>query len=318
MRTGASLLAVSTLLLLAGATTAHAQQTTGPTNPATGSGGVDQAMPIDQDVAPPSPPPDVTVETDGDADQSTTDHRIGREDAPPPPPPPSPQAGDDEAPPPVDAGARTEQPIGHGTRLVLQLQTNAQVGELLNTPSTSGGFAFDRATLTGVPDALVALRLDRLTLGIGLTWTQISQPQMFTDSCTGSAVRRDLEDRSTLFGVLPTARYDVLTTNDGRGRIEAGVTPVLLFSSRSREMFARCTGSGDAMITSQDTTDTILGFDALLGGRYHIWPALTIGAELGFAYLVFDFDADPVTGDPPSVRAFTFYSALTLALELPL
>ena len=272
----------------------------------------DAALPVDQGNRTDDPSPDST----GDPGATTEPDAP----APPPPPPPPPvevaQAGDDERPPAATPEV-AEEPIGTGARLVLQLQSNAQVGALIETPSMTGTFAFDRATLTGVPDAVIAVRLDRLTLGLGLTWTQIAQPTQLTDPCGTGATRLELENTSTLFGVLPTARYDVLTTTDGRGRMEAGITPVILFSSQSREQFTGCGGSSP-MIQHTDSTDTVLGFDALLGGRYHLWPALSVGVEVGFAYLVFDFDADPMGGDAPSVRAFTFYSALTLAIELPI
>lgn len=272
------------------------------------------ALPVDQGVV--TPTDDSLHGSEFEPDVTTTR-------APEPPPTPTrprvavAQLTDTERAP-TPAPEATEEAVGHGTRLVLQLQSNAQVGALIETPSMTGSFAFDRATLTGVPDAVIGIRLKRLTLGLGLTWTQISQPQQFTDPCSPTGTtRRDLENASTLFGLLPTARYDVLTTPDGRGRMEVGLTPVLLFSSQTREQFMSCSG-GSATIQRIDTTDTVLGFDALLGGRYHLWPALSVGVEVGFAYLVFDFDEDPVTGDPPSVRAFTFYSALTLAVELPI
>ena len=62
----------------------------------------------------------------------------------------------------------------------------------------------------------------------------------------------------------------------------------------------------------------LYGFDLLFGGRYHIWPALTVGAELGLSYLIFDFDADPDSVDQPSVTTLTIYSGLTLTIEVPI
>jgi hypothetical protein len=77
-----------------------------------------------------------------------------------------------------------------------------------------------------------------------------------------------------------------------------------------------CPGSGR---DSVDATDAVYGFDLMIGARYHIFPALTLGLDIGLSYLVFDADDDPDTAfDEPSVTTLTAYSALVLAIELPL
>jgi len=159
-----------------------------------------------------------------------------------------------------------------------------------------------------VPDALVGFRIDRFTAGLGMTWLRVNTPTA-CGSDGGSA-----ENSQTLFGLIPTARYDVLTTADGRGRFEAGVAIPLLVSSSSREI----TDFDCTVTDTQERSDGVYGLDLLFGGRYHLWPALSVGAEVGLSYIVFDYDADPAGGDRPSVTTLTFYSGLTLAVEVPL
>jgi hypothetical protein len=259
------------------------------------------------ELAPPSPEP--PPEPPPSPDPSRAASPV---EPPPAAPPPTPvtQAVDAEvAGPSWTPEPEPEPAIGEGLRLYLQVQTNARVGQLV-TDADPAGFDFDRATVAGVPDAFVGLRAGRFSTGLGITWTRIDIP--FEDPCDSD---RSLEDSETLFGFIPTVRYDVLTTTDGRGRFDAGLGLPILISSSTRETVPVCGADPEV----EDRSDGLYGLDLMLSGRYHIWPALSVGAELGFSYLVFDFDADPTTGDDrPSITTLTFYSALTLAIEVPL
>ena len=239
--------------------------------------------------------------------------------APPPVTAPPPQARDAEVAGPsrvaqVEEHA-PEPPVGQGNRLFLSVQANSSVGELLEDPTA--GFDFQRATLVGVPDALVGLRFDIWTVGVGFTWNRINTPTVMTNPCSGD--NEEYDDARTLWGLLPTFRGDVLTTADGRGRIDLGLTLPILLASRAREQAVfDCTGDTPGVRTD-DATDGIYGFNLHAGGRYHLWPALAVGLELGLSYLIFDADDDPDTDyDEPSTTSLTVYSALTFSIEAPL
>ena len=218
------------------------------------------------------------------------------------------QAGPSQAPEEPNA-----EPLGQGTRLFLSVQSNTPVGEI--EEDASRGFDLSRATLVGVTDAMVGVRFGRLSAGLGLVWTQVITPQVQFNSCTSGFT--EVDDSRTLFGLLPTIRGDILVADGGRARLEAGLSIPLLIASRERESLSgRCTGE---TITVDETADGVYGLNALVGGRYHVWPALSVGAEVGLSYLFFDVDEDPDTDyDDPTSTTMTVYSALVLAIELPL
>jgi hypothetical protein len=279
----------------------------------------DTPPPSDEEEVAPVPEAGAEVEEPAPADAPATSDRPLA--APPPTPPrpparpsaPSVQATDWEGAGPSraeDAMASAEpveEAVGDGVRLLLTVQSNTTVGELIDDGS-GGGFAFDRASLVGVPDALVGVRIDRFTAGLGMTWLRVNTP-IACGSGGASA-----ENSRTLFGLIPTARYDVLTTDDGRGRFEAGVAIPLLVSSNTREIV----GPDCSVTDTQERSDGVYGLDLLFGGRYHVWPALSVGAEIGLSAIVFDYDADPAGGDQPSATTLTLYSGLTLAVKVPL
>lgn len=203
------------------------------------------------------------------------------------------------------------------------MQTNGRVGELSGDGGLAelAGLGFDSARLGGVPDALVGVRLGRLTLAAGMTWSHVGDAVEQRDPCGIAPDPVQLERSNTLFGLIPTVRYDALVTPDGRGRLEAGVNIPILIASRTEERFEMCMPpfTEPARRTEDSASDGIYGAGALLGGRYHIWPALAVGVELGFTYLIFDYDQDPETDmDRPSVTAFGFHTALALSVELPI
>jgi hypothetical protein len=214
-----------------------------------------------------------------------------------------------------------EETVGEGTRFFLQIQSNARVGDLAaGGIGGMGGFDFEAGSLGGVPDALVGVRVGRLTFALGVTFSQINSSMQGFDSCGLAPGPQQLATTQTLFGVIPTMRFDALRTPDGRGRFEVGANIPLLLSSRSQEQFDVCRDfTMPAPIITDEATDGIYGLAALIAGRYHVWPALAVGAELGFSYLVFDFDDDPDTMfDEPSVTTLGFHTGLTLSIEVPL
>ena len=223
---------------------------------------------------------------------------------------------------PVETEETATQPLISGSRLFLQVQINGRVGELAAGEGLAGlGGGFDSARLGGVPDAIVGARFGRLTIATGITWSHVGDATTQRDPCGIAREEVSLERSNTLFGVIPSVRYDMLVSPDGRGRMEAGINLPLMVASRSQEEFEMCMPPFDrpAEITEESASDGIYGAGLLLGGRYHIWPALAVGVELGFTYLVFDYDSDPDTDmDRPSVTAFGFHTALALSVELPI
>ncbi|MEM9189994.1 MAG: hypothetical protein AAGF12_12500 [Myxococcota bacterium] len=227
----------------------------------------------------------------------------------PAPPAPAPQVHDPEIPPVHTPEA---DDFIDGLRVFLSVQVNMRVGELLE--ESGGGFSFEDSTLVGVPDALIGIRYDRLTLGLGMTWSQVSNSAPMRNPCTSEF--EDFTTTQTLWGLVPTARYDVFLTDDGRGRMEAGIAVPFALSSRSRERVSgdcREGGRGE----TQEAVDGLYGFDAILGGRYHIWPALYVGAEVGLSYMVFDTDEDPDNpGTDPTIITLQVYSSLVVGIEV--
>ena len=248
---------------------------------------------------------------------------------PPPTPMPTPppddgryrtQVLDTEIPPAPDPAEDDPARFDEGVRFFLQVQSNSRVGDL-SDEGLGMTFDFEAASLGGVQDALVGVRIGRLTAGFGITWSQVSSTIPGSDPCGISPTPVDLDITQTLFGVIPTVRFDAIRSQDGRGRFEVGANIPLLLSSRSQERFETCMPpfSMTPPITTDEASDGIYGFGLMLAGRYYVWPALSVGTELGFTYLVFDFDEDrEMMLDPPSVTTLGFHAGLTLAIEVPL
>lgn len=229
-------------------------------------------------------------------------------------------AQDEERPPGALVPIGTEAPAGRnlsqGAYAFAQVQLNFRVGEL--TESLGGGFDFEAANVAGVPDAILGVRIERLTLGVGFNWTSVSAPRQNFDPCLGMPA--ETADSAALFGVLPTVRYDVFTTDRERGRLAIGATPVFLFSDRKTERFTGRCPNGPGAPDERDTTgstDAVLGFDVHLGGRYHLFDPLVLGLEIGLAHLWFIPDNGPGETEPTN-ETNLFYFGITLGFELPL
>jgi hypothetical protein len=276
----------------------------------------------------PAPEPAQEQVPTPETDPTTVEVDPSQETSPMPAPPPTDDGAwarslpmDTEVPPEL-TNADDEPAIGEGFRLFLQVQVNSRVGDLADDGGPTGMmFDFEGASLGGVPDALVGLRIGRATVALGITWSQVSSTMPAFDPCGIDTMPRQLDVTNTLFGLIPTVRFDALHTRDGRGRMEFGANIPLLISSRSREMFDMCespfTETPD--VITDTASDGIYGFGAVMSGRYHIFSALTIGTELGFTYLVFDFDDNPETPmDEPSVTTLGFHTGLSLSIEVPL
>ncbi|MCS6800192.1 MAG: hypothetical protein NZ898_17000 [Myxococcota bacterium] len=213
-------------------------------------------------------------------------------------------------------------PPPDGTRLWFRLQSSTPMGELVSRPAPDaddGRFDFGRATLAGVPDAIVGVRLgSRFGVGLGFSWLSISEPAIDFNLCSG---REEPFDRTwTLLGVLPTVRADVLRAAHGRARLEVGLTVPLVLMPRSLEVptTASCMTRPSGRDV-REATDGLYGVDLHVGARYHPWPAIALGAEIGASQLWFDADENRDTRyEEPTVSTLTTYSALTLDVELPL
>lgn len=206
--------------------------------------------------------------------------------------------------------------LNQGVYAFAQVQLNFRVGEL--TEDLGGGFDFEVANVAGVPDAILGIRYERLVVGLGFNWTQISTPRTNFDPCTGMPAETD--DSAALFGVLPTVRYDVFTTDRDRGRLSVGATPVFLFSDRKTERFTGMCPNGPGAPGERDTvggTDAVLGFDVHVGGRYHLFDPLVLGLEIGMTHLWFVPDNGPME-TTPTTETNLFYFGITLGFELPL
>lgn len=235
---------------------------------------------------------------------------------PPTPPvvpePPVVQARDDERPPEPEPEAER---IGEGLRMFIAIQPNMLVGDI-DPPTIEGSGALPtKPSLAGVPDALLGVRIDRFTAAIGLSWSQVSVSSPQPDPCM-PAMFVDFTLSQTTVGVVPSVRFDVALTDDGRGRLEAGVSAPILISTRSQEMPTfMCPSS----MTSTDSTTGIYGVDALFGGRYHLFDALTVGLEFGLSFLVFDpEDLESTPFEEPTTTSLAAYAGLSLAIEVGL
>jgi hypothetical protein len=244
------------------------------------------------------------------------------EEPPPEPPPTRPvvpeppvvQARDDEQPP-APAPAPEPERIGEGLRMFIAIQPNMLIGDI-DPPTIEGsGTLPTKPSLAGVPDALLGVRIDRFTVAIGLSWSQVSVSSPQPDPCM-PANFVDFTLSQTTVGVVPSVRFDVALTDDGRGRLEAGVSVPILISTRSQEMPTfMCPSSS----TSTDSTTGIYGVDALFGGRYHLFDALTVGLEFGLSFLVFDpEDLETTTFEEPTTTSLAAYAGVSLAIEVGL
>jgi hypothetical protein len=228
------------------------------------------------------------------------------------PEPPVVQARDEEQPPEPEP---EPDRIGEGLRMFIAIQPNMLIGDI-DPPTIEGsGTLPTKPSLAGVPDALIGVRIDRFTAAIGLSWSQVSVSSPQPDPCM-PANFVDFTLTQTTVGVVPSVRFDVAVTDDGRGRLEAGVSAPILFSTRSQEMPTfMCPSSS----TSTDSTTGIYGVDALFGGRYHLFEALTVGLEFGLSFLVFDpEDLESTTFEEPSTTSLAAYAGISLAIEVGL
>lgn len=242
------------------------------------------------------------------------------EERPPEPPPAPPvvpeppvvQARDDEQPPEPEP---EPDRIGEGLRMFIAIQPNMLIGDI-DPPTIEGsGTLPTKPSLAGVPDALIGVRIDRFTAAIGLSWSQVSVSSPQTDPCM-PAMFVDATLSQTTVGVVPSVRFDVAVTDDGRGRLEAGVSVPILLATRSQEM---PTFMCPTSTTSVDSTTGIYGVDALFGGRYHLFDALTVGLEFGLSFLVFDpEDLESTTFEEPSTTSLAAYAGISLAIEVGL
>jgi hypothetical protein len=220
------------------------------------------------------------------------------------------QATDDERPP-VPRAHR----MGEGLRLFIAIQLNTLLGDI-DSPSIEGSSVLPtRPSLAGVPDALLGVRVDRFTAAVGLSWSQVATSVPMIDPC-GSTMFQEFDTVQTTVGVIPTARFDIAVTDDGRGRLEAGVAVPILISNRSQDMPTfMCPSSS----MSTDATTGVYGVDAMFGGRFHLFEAFTVGLEFGLSFLVFDpEDIDSTPFEEPSTTSLAAYSGLSLAIEVGL
>jgi hypothetical protein len=230
------------------------------------------------------------------------------------PAPPVVQARDHERPPAPEPAPEPEA-IGDGLRMFIAIQPNMLLGDI-DPPTIDGsGMLPTKPSLAGVPDALIGVRMGRFTAAIGLSWAQVAVSSPQPDPCM-PAMFVDFEVSQTTVGVVPSVRFDVALTDDGRGRLEAGVSVPILISTRSQEM---PTFMCPTSTMSTESTTGIYGVDALFGGRYHVFDALTVGLELGLSFLVFDLeDLESTPFEEATTTSLAAYAGVSLAIEVPL
>src|SRR5262245_32007597 len=81
----------------------------------------------------------------------------------------------------TEQGAPIGRDLGRGLYVLIGAQLNFRVGEL--TEDLGGGFDFEAANVAGVPDALLGIRYERLTVALGFNWTQVNAPRANYDPC---------------------------------------------------------------------------------------------------------------------------------------